>query len=58
MDLDILLYEDLVMETPDLIIPHKDMHNRDFVLKPMVEIAPYAMHPVLGISMQQLLKHL
>ena len=56
LDLDILLYEDLVMDTPDLIIPHKDMHNRDFVLKPMTQIAPYAMHPVLGMSMIALQK--
>ena len=51
LDLDILLYEDVVMDTPDLIIPHKDMNNRDFVLKPMAQIAPYVMHPVLGEAM-------
>ena len=51
LDLDILLYEDVVMDTPDLTIPHKDMHNRDFVLKPMVQIAPYVKHPVLGDAM-------
>lgn len=51
LDLDILLYEDVVMDTPDLIIPHKDMHNRDFVLKPMAQIAPYVKHPVLGDAM-------
>lgn len=56
LDLDILLYEDVVMDTPDLTIPHKDMHNRDFVLKPMVQIAPYTRHPVLGKSMIELLK--
>jgi dihydroneopterin aldolase/2-amino-4-hydroxy-6-hydroxymethyldihydropteridine diphosphokinase len=58
LDLDILLYEDVVMDTPDLTIPHKDMHNRDFVLKPLAQIAPYEKHPVLGDAMVTLLKKL
>ena len=41
LDLDILLYDDLVMESEELIIPHVDMQNRDFVLGPMSEIAPW-----------------
>ncbi len=48
LDLDILLYESCVMCTKELTIPHPDMHNRDFVLAPLAQIAPYAMHPVLG----------
>ncbi len=54
LDLDILLYEDVVMDTTDLTIPHRDMHNRDFVLKPLVQIAPYEKHPVLGKAICEL----
>lgn len=56
LDLDILMYEDVVMVTPDLTIPHKDMHNREFVLKPLAQIAPYVKHPVLGRAMIELIK--
>lgn len=55
LDLDILLYDDLVMEDDDLCIPHVDMHNRDFVLRPMTEIAPYKRHPVYGKTMKEML---
>lgn len=54
LDLDILLYEGCVLHTEKLTIPHIDMHNRDFVLKPLRQIAPYEMHPVLGKSVVQL----
>ncbi len=47
IDLDILLYGDLVMNQPDLVIPHPLMTARKFVLAPLVEIAPDAVHPVL-----------
>lgn len=46
LDLDILMYEDLILEDDDLCIPHPDMLNRRFVLDPMREIAPYAIHPI------------
>lgn len=54
LDLDILLYDDLILEDDDLCIPHVDMANRDFVLKPMKEIAPYKVHPILRKRMVEL----
>lgn len=58
LDLDILLYDDLVMDTEDLTIPHIEMHLRDFVLKPLVEIAPWLRHPVYGKTVAQMLSEL
>ena len=55
LDLDILLYEGVVMEEEKLTIPHRDMKNRDFVLKPLAQIAPYERHPVLGKCVLELL---
>ena len=43
LDIDLLLYGDAAMQTPDLTVPHPRMHERDFVLMPLVEIAPDAM---------------
>lgn len=54
LDLDILLYDNEVLETEDLIIPHVEMHKRDFVLKPLAEIAPYKRHPILGKTIGEL----
>ena len=54
LDLDILLYEDCVMYTDDLKIPHVDMQNRYFVLKPLAQIAPYERHPLINQSIGQM----
>lgn len=58
IDIDILLYNDIVYETPDLKIPHPLMHERDFVLKPLSEIAPDKVHPVLKKTISELLQNL
>jgi len=53
LDIDILLYENEVIETPKLIIPHKEMLNREFVLLPAGEIAPDWIHPVSNLTIRQ-----
>lgn len=58
LDLDILFYGNRKICEEDLIIPHPDMQNRDFVLEPMAEIAPYFIHPVYGKSMKEMQKEL
>jgi len=47
IDLDIIFYDDLVIESEELIIPHPDAHNRTFVMGPISEIEPDFVHPVL-----------
>ena len=54
IDLDILLYEDQVIETEELIIPHREMHKRMFVLEPLRQLAPWVRHPVLGTTVEKM----
>ena len=58
LDLDILLYDDWVVHTPELSIPHPRMHKRRFVLVPMCDIDPKVRHPLLKCPMHQLLARL
>ena len=58
IDIDILFYGNQVIDTPELVIPHPRLHERAFVLVPMVEIAPVLKHPVIKKTVKQLLKNL
>ncbi|WP_009631399.1 2-amino-4-hydroxy-6-hydroxymethyldihydropteridine diphosphokinase [Synechocystis sp. PCC 7509] len=56
IDLDLLLYEDLILDTPQLQLPHPHMNERAFVLVPLAEIAPNWIEPVSGLAIAQLVQ--
>lgn len=58
IDLDLLLYEDQVIQEPGLTVPHPAMHERWFVLKPLAEIGPRVIHPLLDATILDLLENL
>lgn len=58
IDLDILLYDDMVLHEPDLTIPHAELHRRRFALAPLAELIPERSHPLIGRSISQLLNAL
>ena len=55
IDIDILMYDDIILNTPILTLPHPHMHERGFVLLPMMDIAPDLVHPLTGKSVREML---
>lgn len=58
IDIDIIAYDDMVLNTQDLTIPHKQFHKRAFVLVPMLEIAEDFIHPVFGKTVEDLFEEI
>lgn len=56
MDIDVLFYDDMILHTNDLTIPHPRIAERRFVLEPLSEIAPQKKHPVTGLTVYEMLK--
>jgi 2-amino-4-hydroxy-6-hydroxymethyldihydropteridine diphosphokinase len=54
IDIDILMYENLVVNEPDLVIPHPELPNRNFALIPLMEIAGETEHPTLGLPIEEI----
>lgn len=55
IDIDILFYDDLVLESPTLQIPHPRLTHRAFVLVPLAQVAPHLVHPCLGLTIREIL---
>ena len=58
LDLDLLLYGDVVIDTDELTVPHPRMHERRFVLRPLLDLNPALHHPILKLSVSELLARL
>lgn len=58
LDMDIIFFDDLIMDTENLVIPHPRMHSRRFVLQPLCDIDPNQVHPVLNQTVGDLLENL
>lgn len=58
LDMDIIFYDDEILSEESLVIPHIEMHKRDFVLIPLTQIAPFVVHPILKKRVFELLKEL
>ena len=58
VDLDLLIYDQCCINTPDLVVPHPEMHQRGFVLAPFAEIAPDVLHPIFQQNIRTLLSNL
>ncbi len=58
IDLDILFYDDLILKIPGIEIPHPLLHEREFVLKPLCEIAPNKKHPITGKTVKEMIENL
>lgn len=58
LDMDLLFYDDEILEGPELIVPHPEIQKRTFVLEPLAQIAPYKVHPLLGKRVNELLLEL
>lgn len=58
LDMDIIFFDDAVIDHPDLVLPHPRMHLRRFVLKPLCDLDPMLRHPLLNRTVRDLLDHL
>ena len=58
IDIDILFYDNLIFDSPELTLPHPHLHERAFVLVPLADLAPERIHPVFGRTIRQLLAEL
>jgi 2-amino-4-hydroxy-6-hydroxymethyldihydropteridine diphosphokinase len=55
IDIDLLFIDDLVLNTPDITIPHEGIPERAFVLVPLADLAPDFKHPVVGLTVKEML---